>query len=107
MVQPPSLKRKALYAMLTLCFLTALFTAAGAQEVPRLGKRLPRAYPGAPPLVPHDVEARKGVCLACHETGVGGAPIVPHPTRNHFCLQCHVGQDLSAKPFVSGSAPVK
>lgn len=107
MVQPPNLKRKARYAMLPLCFLMALFTAVGAQEVPQLEKKLPRAYPGAPPLVPHDMEARKGVCLACHGTGVVGAPIVPHPTRNHFCLQCHVGQDLSAKPFASESTPVK
>lgn len=107
MVQPLSFKRKALYAMPALCFLIALATAVGAQEVPQLGKKLPRAYQGAPPLVPHDVEARKGMCLACHGTGVVGAPLVPHPTRNHFCLQCHIGQDLSAKPFVSGSAPVK
>src|SRR5574337_178828 len=62
-------------------------------------KRLPRAYEGAPPLIPHDAEARKGVCLACHEFGIAGAPIVPHPTRNHFCLQCHFGQDLSVKAF--------
>src|SRR5574337_82467 len=70
------------------------------QVAPQQGsKRLPRAYEGAPPLIPHDAEARKGVCLACHEFGVAGAPIVPHPTRNHFCLQCHVGQDLSVKAF--------
>ena len=69
--------------------------------------KLPRAYPGAPPLIPHDSEVRKGLCLTCHETGLAGAPIVPHPTRNHFCLQCHVGQDQTAKPFASGTNPVK
>jgi nitrate reductase cytochrome c-type subunit len=42
----------------------------------------------------------KGVCLACHATGENGAPITPHPTRTHFCLQCHVGQDLTVQPFV-------
>jgi nitrate reductase cytochrome c-type subunit len=105
MVQPPSLKWKTLCAMLALCFPAVLLAAAGAQEIPRLAKRLPRPYEGAPPLIPHDAEARKGVCLSCHETGVGGAPIVPHPTRNHFCLQCHVGQDLAVKPFVA--APQK
>ena len=67
-------------------------------------KKLPRAYEGAPPLIPHDAEARKGVCLACHEFGIAGAPIVPHPTRNHFCLQCHVGQDLSVKAFPAVSS---
>ncbi len=75
-------------------------SALSEQGAPQQGsKRLPRAYEGAPPLIPHDAEARKGACLACHEFGVGGAPIVPHPTRNDFCLQCHIGQDLSVKAF--------
>lgn len=70
------------------------------QVTPQQGsKRLPRAYEGAPPLIPHDAEARKGMCLVCHEFGVVGAPITPHPTRNDFCLQCHVGQDLSVQAF--------
>jgi nitrate reductase cytochrome c-type subunit len=69
--------------------------------------KVPRAYPGAPPLIPHEVEPRKGLCLTCHETGVAGAPIVPHPTRDPVCVQCHVGQDRTAKPFVSGSKPLK
>ena len=80
---------------------------AAQQPAPSRSTKLPRAYPGAPPLVPHDTEVRKGLCLTCHETGLAGAPIVPHPTRNHFCLQCHVGQDQTAKPFVSGTAPAK
>jgi predicted CXXCH cytochrome family protein len=70
------------------------------QVAPQQGsKRLPRAYEGAPPLIPHDAEARKGMCLVCHEFGIAGAPITPHPTRNDFCLQCHIGQDLSVKVF--------
>ena len=80
---------------------------ASAQSAEPHSKRLPRAYQGAPPLIPHDAEVRKGLCLTCHETGVADAPIVPHPTRNHACLQCHVGQDQTAKPFVSGAAPAK
>ena len=70
-------------------------------------QRLPRAYPGAPPFIPHEVEPRKGLCLTCHATGVADAPIVPHPTRDPVCLQCHVGQDRTAKPFQSESKPVK
>ncbi len=70
----------------------------------KASKRLPRAYEGAPPLVPHDVEARKGLCQSCHGAGEGGAPITPHPNRTHFCIQCHVGQDQSVKPFVEPSA---
>ena len=75
-------------------------SAISEQVAPKQGsKRLHRAYEGAPPLIPHDAEARKGACLVCHGTGVAGAPIVPHPTRNDFCLQCHIGQDLSVKAF--------
>lgn len=74
--------------------------ALSEQGAPQQGsKRLPRAYEGAPPLIPHDAETRKGMCLVCHEFGIAGAPITPHPTRNDFCLQCHIGQDLSVKVF--------
>ena len=77
------------------------FTGAALGQAPsRTGARLPRTYEGAPPLVPHDVESRKGLCQECHATGAEGAPITPHPDRNHACVQCHVGQDLSVKPFV-------
>src|SRR3990170_3024657 len=83
------------------CLLVALSGSALSEQVaPQQGsKRLHRAYEGAPPLIPHDAEARKGACLVCHGTGVAGAPIVTHPTRNDFCLQCHIGQDLSVKAF--------
>lgn len=81
--------------------LTTLSGSAFAEQaaLPQGSKRLPRAYEGAPPLVPHDAEARKGMCLVCHEFGIAGAPITPHPSRNDFCLQCHIGQDLSVKVF--------
>ncbi len=89
---------------LAAAFVAALALSADvgfAQGPPTTGsKRLPRAYQGAPPLVPHDIEARKGLCQECHATGEQGAPITPHPTRTHFCVQCHVGQDQSVKPFV-------
>jgi len=101
------LRKVGFVSLLLAALILSPGTASAQESAAPKSKRLPRAYPGAPPLIPHDAEVRKGLCLACHETGVGGAPIVPHPTRNHFCLQCHVGQDLSAKPFISGSAPVK
>ena len=82
-------------------------SAAAQQPAAPATTKLPRAYPGAPPLIPHDTEVRKGLCLTCHETVLAGAPIVPHPTRDHFCLQCHVSQDQTAKPFASGTAPAK
>ena len=84
--------------------LVTLSGNALAEQVAAGSKRLPRAYEGAPPLVPHDAEARKGMCLVCHEFGVAGAPITPHPSRNDFCLQCHISQDLSVKAFPFGSS---
>ena len=88
--------------------LLALALSAGtadAQGPPAGGsKRLPRPYQGAPPLVPHDLEARKGLCGECHTTGEQGAPITPHPTRSHFCIQCHVGQNLAVGPFEKARA---
>ena len=91
---------------LLFCVLVALSGSARSEQgAPQQGsKKLPRAYEGAPPLIPHYAEARRGVCLACHGIGAVGAPIVPHPTRNHFCLQCHVGQDLAVKAFPAVSS---
>jgi nitrate reductase cytochrome c-type subunit len=85
--------------LLVLCL--SLGSTPAQAPTTKTGKKLPRPYPGAPPLVPHDVEERKGLCQSCHGTGDGGAPITPHPNRTHFCIQCHIGQDLSAKPFVA------
>lgn len=58
-----------------------------------------RAYPGAPPRVPHGLtptEFRSGGCNTCHERGGFSrrfdayVPITPHPEMGQ-CLQCHVG----------------
>jgi nitrate reductase (cytochrome), electron transfer subunit len=67
-----------------------------------------RAYPGAPPLIPHGVE-NDGIiadrCLTCHENGGyvpsynAYAPVSPHPEKES-CRQCHVPQETS-KPFVA------
>ena len=57
-----------------------------------------RAYPGAPPSIPHEVDPeinRNQRCNTCHEKG-GFVPkfnayaaITPHPEFSN-CLQCHV-----------------
>jgi len=83
-----------------------------------------RAFPGAPPVVPHpvaDVTSFGGrTCLACH--GSGGwvqdqqayAPVTPHPELQS-CLQCHVAggdgglfrdTEFTAAPFprIGGAA---
>lgn len=49
-----------------------------------------RAYPGAPPTLPHPRHGREN-CLGCHGAN-GGSPIrTPHADRVN-CLQCHVEQ---------------
>jgi nitrate reductase cytochrome c-type subunit len=56
-----------------------------------------RAYPGAPPRIPHgltDREYREGRCNSCHERGgyvprfSTYAPVTPHPELSE-CMQCH------------------
>lgn len=60
-----------------------------------------RAYPGAPPRIPHGLtndELRTTACRSCHERGgyaqrFGAyAPVTPHPEQTE-CLQCHAGDD--------------
>ncbi len=62
-----------------------------------------RAYPGAPPRIPHELapdEFRLTECSTCHERG-GYAPrfraytpVTPHP-RYENCLQCHVASETA------------
>ena len=67
-----------------------------------------RAYPGAPPRIPHGLtpgEFQTGGCRTCHERGgfsqrFGAyVPVTPHPEMG-ACLQCHVGDaQLMAIPL--------
>jgi nitrate reductase (cytochrome), electron transfer subunit len=63
--------------------------------------RFLRAYPGAPPRIPHGFTAdefRSGTCNTCHRRGGYSprfnayVPVTPHPDMP-ACLQCHVGRD--------------
>jgi nitrate reductase cytochrome c-type subunit len=95
-------------AAAALALVSLLASAAPAQSPsrepsPPATGRLPRPSPGAPPLVPHEVEDRRTICQDCHTSGVDGAPITPHPTRAYFCVACHVGQDRSAPAFPPGT----
>ena len=38
------------------------------------------------PLVPHPITQE--LCVDCHRTGKGGAPVQKHPNRGS-CLNCH------------------
>ncbi|HTS89678.1 MAG TPA: hypothetical protein VMG41_14395 [Gemmatimonadales bacterium] len=63
--------------------------------------RFLRAYPGAPPRIPHGLspdEYRTDACKQCHERGgyslrfAAYVPLTSHPDMG-MCLQCHVGED--------------
>jgi hypothetical protein len=59
----------------------------------------------SPPAIPHSLEGRDA-CLACHETGIAGAPRIPedHAGRtNDMCRGCH--QPASATEVVSTTVP--
>ncbi|HEU5304423.1 MAG TPA: hypothetical protein VFU40_07245 [Gemmatimonadales bacterium] len=70
-----------------------------------------RAYPGAPPRIPHGLtplEFQTGSCKACHDRGgysrrfAAYVPVTPHPEMG-MCLQCHVGDD--AIPGIAPPSP--
>ncbi|NOZ68469.1 MAG: hypothetical protein GXP46_04320 [Deferribacteres bacterium] len=62
---------------------------------------IPRTLEGAPPFIPHEVEDEQ-TCLDCHRLGENDAVITPHPDRVN-CVQCHITQDMSIKPFVENT----
>lgn len=61
-----------------------------------------RAFHGAPPTIPHDVEDDRNMgensCLKCHQNGgfvskfKAYAPVAPHPDMIN-CRQCHVPEN--------------
>jgi cytochrome c-type protein NapB len=72
-----------------------------------------RAYPGAPPSIPHELTAdefRTGTCTTCHERGgyskrfTAYVPVTPHP-GGAPCLQCHVGGDNEMAVSLVSSDP--
>lgn len=72
----------------------------GHVRVLEIYRRL-RAYPGAPPRIPHGLteeEFRRTTCNVCHRRGGWVArfgtyaPVTPHPEYGS-CLQCHLPLD--------------
>ncbi len=63
-----------------------------------------RAYPGAPPSIPHPVAKERSfggnTCIQCHQNGGfvakfnAYAPVAPHPEMVN-CRQCHVTQNTN------------
>lgn len=94
----------------------ALSDVSGTRNLTQFYQR--RAYPGAPPVIPHGLESEEGIggkmCLSCHENGGyvpkynTYAPVVPHPNLIN-CRQCHVpattGQVFRASTFVAMPRP--
>lgn len=72
-----------------------------------------RAYPGAPPAVPHEIldpgSHGDRACLACHEHGGYAprfdayAPVTPHPELAS-CLMCHVPVADPRRPALAPAA---
>jgi nitrate reductase cytochrome c-type subunit len=58
-----------------------------------------RSAEGMPPTIPHRIEdtANGESCLACHRTGLNGAPVSPHEERL-TCTECHVPANPDAPP---------
>lgn len=68
-----------------------------------------RAWPGAPPVVPHSIWMREK-CLSCHGPGDASPMRTTHPDRAN-CLQCHAPSavldqwaDDDAAPWPAASA---
>lgn len=82
------------------------------REVALAGRAARRAYDGAPPVIPHPVDAVSvQACLACHQHGLrlGAvvAPALPHAAFTS-CTQCHAPgapSELAARagPPLTGS----
>jgi nitrate reductase (cytochrome), electron transfer subunit len=72
-----------------------------------------RAYPGAPPRIPHGLTGEEFLaprCNACHERGgyvarfASYAPVTPHPEYAE-CMQCHVPDDRIVGIGLPGPGP--
>lgn len=59
-----------------------------------------KARPPEQPPIPHPIQGRENVCVACHSTGLAGAPKYPpdHVGRtNEQCLICHKQGEIQAR----------
>ena len=79
-----------------------LATAFAGAPAPLQGER---AWPGAPPIIPHTIHMRSD-CLSCHgPTGRAGMRTT-HPERTS-CLQCHATSSaLDRLPLAKSDTPL-
>ena len=105
---------------------------AFSKESPGGNDRLPGAYPGAPPRIPHDIKdylpitIARNNCLKCHDVEKALTPEdpTPIPASHHFdlrnapgvkqkeiagarwvCTTCHVPQAQVVPPIGNGFQP--
>jgi nitrate reductase cytochrome c-type subunit len=83
--------------LVSLACLFALALPAVADENVEDYEKDARYAEGTPPMVPHRIDEKTGeACLACHRTGLNGAPVSPHPIRLD-CTQCHGQGEITVK----------
>lgn len=78
----------------TLCLLTLAMHAVADEGGEDLESDARHAE-GAPPMIPHriDANATGEACLVCHKEGQHGAPMTPHAERLD-CVQCHAQGEI-------------
>ncbi len=81
----------------TLCLVALAMPVVADEEWDDLEKDARHAE-GAPPMIPHKIDAGATgeACLACHREGHHGAPMTPHAERLD-CVQCHAQGEIKAK----------
>lgn len=90
-------------AVASLVALLALPVVGSAEEAESYAKDAANAE-GTPPMIPHRIKDTSDgkYCLGCHETGITGAPITPHPDRLS-CTGCHgQGEIKDVEPMKKG-----
>jgi len=108
--QPPIAQEADVFRTHPEALAVAPAAAATAPARPRTlrSTRALRAYPGAPPRIPHELaedEFRDAACANCHAKGGFVArfeaytPLTPHP-EYESCLQCHAVEQATSL-FVS------
>ncbi len=104
------------YANCTQCHVESINRALPPTTGPRAAATLfqglstpgpgERAWPGAPPIIPHTTWMREN-CTSCHGTLADQGLMTSHPWRGN-CLQCHgLSADLDQRqPFSTDRPPV-
>lgn len=83
--------------LVSLACLCALALPAVADENGEDYEKDARYGEDTPPMVPHRIDNKTGeACLACHLSGLNGAPITPHPVRLD-CTECHGQGEIKAQ----------